>query len=138
MRTLPAFAVAFALSLPALAALSTFDAMDADRDGQISAAEHAAGARRMFTAMDADRDGTVTAAEMEAGREQVTGAAAGSSGPSAADKIRLVDPNRDGVLTLEEHEAASRAMFRQMDTDRDGALSKAEFDAGHAVLKNAK
>jgi Ca2+-binding EF-hand superfamily protein len=137
MRSLPAFAVTFVLSLPAFAALSTFEAMDADRDGQISAGEHAAAARRMFTLMDADRDGKVTAAEMEAAQEKVSGAA-GSSAPSASDKIMVVDPDRDGVLTIPEHAAASRAMFRQMDTDKDGTLSKAELDAGHALLKKAK
>ena len=137
MRSLPAFAVTLVLSLPAFAAPSTFEAMDADRDGQISASEHAAAARRMFTAMDADGDGTVTAAEMDAAQAEVSGAAGGSA-PSAADKITVVDPDRDGVLTLQEHAAASRAMFRQMDIDKNGSLSRAEFDAGHAILKNRK
>jgi Ca2+-binding EF-hand superfamily protein len=113
MRSLPAFAVTFLLSLAAFAALSTFEAMDADRDGK------------------------VTAAEMEAAQEKVSGAAGGSA-PSAADKIQVVDPDRDGILTLKEHAAASRAMFRQMDTDKDGALSQAEFEAGHALLRKAK
>jgi Ca2+-binding EF-hand superfamily protein len=127
MRSLPAFAVTLVLSLPAFAALSSFEAIDADRDGRISAEEHAAAAHRMFAAMDADRDGTVT----------LSGAAGGSA-PSAADNIMVVDPDRDGVLTIQEHAAASRAMFRQMDIDQDGTLSKAEFDAGHAVLKKRK
>jgi Ca2+-binding EF-hand superfamily protein len=47
----------------------------------------------------------------------------------------MVDRNGDGVLTAKEHKRASRAMFRKMDADKDGRLSKAEFEAGHAMLE---
>src|SRR5690606_38485731 len=40
--------------------------MDADGDGAISAAEHAAGAQKMFEMADADHDGRVTHDEMHA------------------------------------------------------------------------
>jgi Ca2+-binding EF-hand superfamily protein len=51
---------------------------------------------------------------------------------SAADKIKVVDADGDGVLTAEEHRAGSRKMFEQMDTDKDGFVSRAELAAGHA------
>jgi Ca2+-binding EF-hand superfamily protein len=79
----------------------------------VSAKERAAAAATMVRAMDADRDG----------------------GVSAAEKIKVVDRNGDGVLTAKEHAGASRAMSRKMDTDKDGHLSRAELDAGHAALK---
>ena len=44
--------------------------MDSNGDGQLSAAEHEAGARAMFTAMDANKDGNVTAAEMDASHKK--------------------------------------------------------------------
>lgn len=47
-------------------------AIDADRDGVITAEEHAAGAKKMFEQMDADRDGKVTAAEMDAAHAAMT------------------------------------------------------------------
>ena len=37
--------------------------IDKDRDGRLSAKEHAAGARRSFDRMDADRNGTLSEAE---------------------------------------------------------------------------
>jgi hypothetical protein len=43
--------------------------VDADGDGNLTAAEHAAGARNMFAKMDADRDGALTLAELDAGRK---------------------------------------------------------------------
>lgn len=40
--------------------------MDADGDGAISAAEHAAGAQKMFQMADANGDGSISADEMQA------------------------------------------------------------------------
>jgi uncharacterized low-complexity protein len=43
--------------------------MDADKDGMVSAAEHAAVAQRRFAAADKNKDGMVDAAEMKASHE---------------------------------------------------------------------
>ena len=142
--TKPLIVVALCLSSAAVLAgetrgkpaLSEFGGIDADRDGRISASEHAAAARKMFRAMDANRDGRVTAAEMDAAYEKVTGKKASDSDLSAAEKIKVVDRDGDGVLTAAEHDAASKAMFQKMDADRDGHLSKEEWTAGHAALMN--
>ena len=111
-----------------------FMKMDTNKDGKVSANEHAAGAKQMFDAMDANKDGKVTAAEMEAAHERVTGRKATNSDMSAADKIKVIDTDGDGVLTAEEHAHGSRAMFERMDTDKDGFLTKDEFAAGHAGI----
>lgn len=142
-KTSPAtrFAIAATASILATAALaaaqtdmSGFKAMDANGDGKVTAEEHAGAARKMFEAMDANRDGKVTAAEMDAAQSKVKGANGNGGGMSSPEKIRAVDANGDGILTAEEHAAGSRKMFDAMNTDRDGALSQAEFDAGHAKL----
>jgi Ca2+-binding EF-hand superfamily protein len=119
---------------PAGATDKEFAMMDANKDGKISAAEHAAGARAMFEKMDADKDGKVTAVEMAAAHKAVTGRAAKKSDMSAADKIKVVDSNGDGILTADEHAKASESMFAKMDTDKDGFLSKQEMAAGHAAM----
>jgi len=115
-------------------ALAGFDGMDANRDGRISAGEHAAAAKKMFRTMDANRDGKVTADEMDVAYAKVTGRKAEESDMNGAEKIRVVDRDGDGVLTASEHHAASKQMFRKMDADRDGYLSREEWTAGHAAL----
>jgi Ca2+-binding EF-hand superfamily protein len=111
-----------------------FAMMDTDKDGKVSAAEHAAGAKAMFEKMDTNKDGKVTAAEMTAAHPAVTGHAAKKSDMSAADKIKAIDSDGDGVITADEHAKASEAMFAKMDTDKDGYLSKKEMAAGHASM----
>lgn len=113
--------------------LADFGGMDADADGKVTLSEHTSAARRMFLAMDADSDGQVTAAEMDAAHPKITGRK-GAPKMRAADKIKVVDGNGDGVLTAAEHAQASKSMFEKMDANRDGHLTAAEWDAGHAML----
>ena len=115
--------------------MSSFKAMDANGDGKVSFEEHVAASKRMFDTMDANHDGRVTAAEMEAAHEKVTGRKARPGEMTAAQKIRAIDPNNDGVATAGEHEAGSKRLFEVMDLNRDGFLSEAELNAGHAPLK---
>ncbi|MET0555733.1 MAG: hypothetical protein ABW221_22025 [Vicinamibacteria bacterium] len=108
--------------------------MDTNADGKVSPEEHAAGAAKMFAAMDADRNGTVTAAEMTSAHERVTGGKTTAGSMSSAEKIKVVDGDGDGALTAAEHAAGSRAMFERMDVDRDGFVTAAELAAGHAAM----
>lgn len=52
-------------------------AADSNKDGKVSAAEHAAMAQQRFNAMDKNKDGFVDAAEMQAGHQ---GMGAGNKG----------------------------------------------------------
>ena len=111
-----------------------FTMMDTDRDGKVSADEHASGARTMFGKMDTNKDGQVTAQEMTASHAAVTGQAAKPSDMSSAEKIKVVDADGDGRLTAEEHARGSDSMFGQMDGDKDGFLSRDEMARGHAGM----
>lgn len=131
-RVVAALAAAMALaacqqSAPAPSAPKAgFAGMDANGDGAITRFEHAAASSAIFQAMDADGNRRVTIAEMDA-------AASKAGGPTAlpsAQKIEPLDADVDGVLSAEEHADGAKAMFTKLDSDRNGQLSKAEFDAG--------
>ena len=108
--------------------------MDTNKDGKVSAEEHPRASRKMFVTMDSNVDGKVTAAEMAAAHQRVTGKNAKKTDMSAAEKIKVIDTDGDGILTAEEHGAGSRAMFEKMDSDKDGFLTKNELAAGHARM----
>ena len=114
---------------------ATFEGLDLDQDGKISAAEHTAATRRMYATMDRNADGKVTAAEMDAAHGKVTGKKARPGDLGSVEKIRTIDQNGDRVLSATEHEAGSAMMFASMDSNKDGRLSRAEFDKGHAPMK---
>ena len=123
-----------ATAQPVVAAAATeFKAMDTNSDGKVTREEHAAGARAMFEKMDANHDGKVTAAEMDAAHRTIAGGDAGKNELSAAEKIKAVDQDSDGVLTAAEHAQASRAMFDKMDANHDGTLTVEEMATGHAA-----
>jgi Ca2+-binding EF-hand superfamily protein len=132
-----ALAAGLAVSAATLAAApSEFASMDSNGDGRVSLREHARAAERMFQIMDANGDGKVTAEEMAAAHETLTGRRPGPDDLSAAEKISAVDSEHgDGVLTADEHAAAARAQFLTMDRNKDGSLSRAEFESGQAALK---
>jgi Ca2+-binding EF-hand superfamily protein len=114
-----------------------FKMMDANGDGKISRAEHAAGAKQMFNQCDANHDGVVTAAEMDAATA-AQGEKLGKHDKTSAEKIQLIDQNGDGKLTLAEHDAGTEKMFALMDKNGDGFLSKDECDEGQKMMKKDK
>jgi Ca2+-binding EF-hand superfamily protein len=128
----------FALvALPAFAdthADRHFKLMDQNGDGRISREEHATGARKMFNDSDANRDGIVTAAEMDAAMAK-QGLTPAADDKNSAEKIAVLDQDKDGKLSTAEHDAGTETMFGKMDTNRDGFLSKEECDAGMKMMK---
>ena len=111
-----------------------FKKMDANGDGKISRAEHAAGAKQMFAECDVDKDGIVTAAEMDAAMA-LKKEKPGKYDKTSAEKIQTIDQNGDGKLTAAEHEAGTEKMFAMMDKNGDGSLSKEECDEGQKTMK---
>lgn len=97
---------------------------DHNRDGALALDEFAAEARTAFDAVDDDRNGNISAAELEDAAPQ------SEAGLSAAHRIGLVDANDDGTLALDEYEDDVEAHFEALDADDSGGLELAELEAG--------
>ena len=105
--------------------LASFAGKDANNDGRLASAEYANAAQTMFRMMDADSDGVVTADEHRAAREAMGVAL----NVSSEDVIAANDSDNNGQLTLSEWMAGANAQFDALDTNQDGAIDTAEWDA---------
>ena len=120
-----------AAKAPRLAA--RFDQLDQNKDGRLSADErphrgmhHHGGKRGAHARMqraDTDRDGRISRAEAQAAQAQHAG------------RFDELDVNKDGYLDRADRQArmAQRRgeCFTKADTDKNGQLSRAEFENAH-------
>lgn len=112
-----------------------FDEIDADKDGKITLAEMEAFRAARFAAADTDKDGALSAEELLAMHAAERAAREAQRG---ANMIAKFDANADGKLSADELPQPGNAtnMFDRVDTDKDGAISKAEADAAKDAMKD--
>jgi Ca2+-binding EF-hand superfamily protein len=104
--------------------LDQFDAIDADKDGKITQAELAAHRAAEFAATDTNGDGSLSADELSARM------LAEMLARHSARMIENMDDDGNGVLSeAEMGEGPMAGNFARIDTDNDGAISKAEAQA---------
>jgi Ca2+-binding EF-hand superfamily protein len=118
------------IAAPALAEAGSradrlFQTLDADGDGQITAAELIAHKTALFAKADANGDGLLDEAERAAMREAARQRAVADGIPG--------DTNADGNLSLAEF-TGNNPIFARADTDGDGTVTRAEFDALTGLL----
>jgi hypothetical protein len=109
-----------------------FAAMDTNHDGKVSPDEHQVGAKMMFDKMDTNHNGEVTVTEMEVAN------IGKAKGMTAAEKIKVVDTNGDGMVSVDEYYAGARAIFNAMDSDKDDYLTLSEMEVGHKKMMGKK
>jgi Ca2+-binding EF-hand superfamily protein len=114
-----------------------FDEIDADKDGKITAAELEAHRAARFAAADANKDGSLSAEELVAMHEA---ARAERQLARSTDMIARFDANGDGLLSADEmpQPGEGKGMFDRIDTDKDGAISKAEADAAKEQMREGR
>ena len=49
----------------------------------------------------------------------------------------MMDANHDGKVAAAEHAAAASSMFARIDANRDGYVTRSEFDAGMKIMPGA-
>lgn len=103
-------------------AAEMFTKMDANRDGTLNQADRAARHAAMFARLDADKDGAISKAELEARHRE--------HGGKWRDKAAR--PGKPALTDAQKAERRDR-MFARLDTDGNGTVSRAEFDAVHAA-----
>jgi Ca2+-binding EF-hand superfamily protein len=110
-----------------------FDQIDADKDGKITLAEMEAFRAARFAGADANADGNLSAEELVAMHEAERAA---RQLQRSTDMIAKFDTNADGALSAEELPQPGNfdQLFDRIDTDKDGAISKAEADAAMEMM----
>lgn len=95
---------------------------DKDNDGKISAAEWPKDGRLKFEKADANSDGFVTGEEMAQAHKPREG---GKGDP--AGRLAKLDTDKDGKLSLAEWNAMGDKMFARLDDNKDGKISADEM-----------
>lgn len=136
-------------------------AADTNKDGRISRDEHATHASERFTRMDANKDGFIDQADHQQRMQQrraegfarldgnsdgrVTRAEFESAHAKrmAENMARRAERETAGkpvraMPTAEERQKRHDAMFARLDADKDGAVTRAEFDAAKADMRSPR
>ena len=124
-----------------------FRKADADGNGMLSRAEAGKGAPRLakhFDAIDANRDGQISPDEIRAWRKNARGErrTRGEAARAKFDRhFTRADVDGDGALTRAEAEKAMPRVakkFERIDADHDGRITREEMRAWLAAKRSAR
>ena len=100
----------------------SFEALDADGDGEVSRAEFDSHRADRFAKADTNGDGLLS-------RDEVVARGQDRAERFADRMFQRLDENRDGAISLAEmSEGRGNRFFDRADSDGNGAVSKPEFE----------
>ena len=103
---------------------------DTDHDGKVSRAEFIAARDVRFTQSDANHDGALSADERPHwGQRADQNGGANPQNASAPPRGNRGDSDGDGLISKAEYDAQAGRQFDRLDADHDGFLSQAEMQA---------
>ena len=134
-----------------------FDRLDANHDGKIDTADRAVRQKARFDRIDANHDGQVSYAEftaMQGQRDQKRAGARGEHGQRGqhfgrhgghrfamggfarrGGMVRLADADKDGTITKAEFQAAALSRFDRLDANHDGTVTRDEAKAARDNMR---
>ncbi len=112
-----------------------FDEIDAGRDGQISREEWTAHHRAMMERVHGRMEGMEQDGPKGRRGRGHRGMGHGGMGMMPHEMLKAADTNRDGKLTRAEFDAGAKARFDKADANRDGKLSPDERRAAMAAMR---
>lgn len=108
-------------------AKAAVDAMDTNKDGTVSPDEYRTAQLADFTKLDANGDGKLTPDEMSSGRG---GGGRGGRGGAPSGPVQLTgDTNKDGALSLAEFTANIDKDYKTIDKDWNNKITPLEMAA---------
>jgi Ca2+-binding EF-hand superfamily protein len=148
--------VAFGIAAPAFADAAGgpgggfFKAADTNKDGVVDQTEFQASRDKWFVDLDTNKDGFITTDElkafgdkMHAQWQQKHADAQGTAGQDDANKdgdrgdkmaqhiLARVDTDKDGKISKAEFDTESTALFKRLDKNSDGKIAADEVPARH-------
>jgi Ca2+-binding EF-hand superfamily protein len=117
-----------------------FDALDTNEDGVVDANELAAASKKgseskgtgksddLFSKIDSDGDGKISRAESDAFKQKMSDQMKGT----------MLQIQENGVSASDGTQSGEDDMFTKLDTNGDGSLDKAEFEAGRKAHGHGK
>ncbi len=134
-------------------ATEMFGKMDVNKDGKLDAADRAAHQAQRFDNIDTNKDGALSRAEFEShrgGHDRADGAReAGHEGKRGHGgrmgrhhggrgmemMAQMADTNKDGAISPAEFTAGALTKFERADANKDGQVTAAERRAAHAAMR---
>jgi hypothetical protein len=124
-KTIPAALLVFVVVFFAgdvYAGPDTFGKTDKNKDGYITKDEFESQVRSRFDAYDTNKDGKIDADEFRVNKS-----------PETLKEFRFMDRNGDGFVNADEFYKAAIQRHDQIDIDRDGKLSREEYNSTKAL-----
>lgn len=111
------------LGIAGVAGAQTYSPLDANKNGKVELSEFQTARTGLIMSADKDGDGRVSAQELA----QADGEAQGKPRPRVDDVFRRLDADKDGYLTKAEADTAVARRFKALDVNGDGVLETAEL-----------